>query len=243
MKRTASLLAALALAGCGTAERLGRIGRGPALAPAAAPVAPGWPPTLADPAPSSPVASASSSGSLFVDSQASLFRDLRARRPGDVLTVRVEIADRAALGNATTRSRTGSEAGGFGALFGLESLARRILGSDPARLVEGSTTSENGGQGQVARSETVTLTLAATVVSTLPNGNLVIRARQQTRVNQELRELVVEGIVRPQDVARDNSIRHTQIADARISYGGRGLIQDAQQPRWGQQLIDAISPF
>ncbi|QMW23706.1 flagellar basal body L-ring protein FlgH [Sandaracinobacteroides saxicola] len=252
----------LALASCGTVERVQSIGRGPTFTAAPPPVAPPWQSSLAEPAASgrtaerpaviqvprgtsaAPLLVPGVNGSLFHPAQGSLFRDQRAFREGDILTVRVDISDSAQLRQGTQRQRDGSESGGVSNLFGLEGALRQLLGGrDPAKLVQAQTASGNSGQGQVARSEAIAMTIAAVVVAVLPNGNFQVRGRQQTRVNQELRDLVIEGIVRPQDIARDNSVRHSQIADARISYGGKGLIQDAQQPRWGQQLIDAISPF
>jgi flagellar L-ring protein precursor FlgH len=89
----------------------------------------------------------------------------------------------------------------------------------------------------------VTLRVAATVAQVLPNGNLVVTGRQQVRVNSELRDLSVGGVIRPQDIASDNTVRHDRLAEARIAYGGRGTISDVQRPRLGQELLDIILPF
>ncbi|MDQ4421120.1 flagellar basal body L-ring protein FlgH [Sphingobium sp. DEHP117] len=238
----------LALSACGTWGRLKDVGRAPKLSETQAPPAPVAEPSLtqlstaqrggeaADP----PVAA---SASLFRNGAGALFQDQRASKVGDILTIRIDISDKASLSNATSRSRSGSEAGGASALFGLEKIVKRAIGVDSNNLVGSSTESSNDGKGSTARSETISMTMAAIVTAVLPNGNLVIKGRQESRVNFELRELLVSGIVRPQDVARDNSIRHTQIAEARISYGGKGQLTDAQQARWGQQLLDVLSPF
>jgi flagellar L-ring protein precursor FlgH len=81
------------------------------------------------------------------------------------------------------------------------------------------------------------------VTQVLPNGNLVVAARQEIVVNSELRELKVTGVVRPQDIASDNTVLHDRMAEARIQYGGRGQMTDLQSPRWGQQLMDILLPF
>ncbi len=250
MKRAALLLLPLlALSACGTWGRLKDVGRAPGLSETQAPPAPTAEPSLtqlstaqrggdaaADP-------QAAPSASLFRTGAGALFQDQRASKVGDILTLRIDIADKANVSNATSRSRTGSEEGGASAFFGLEKILKRAAGIDSNTLVGSATTSSNDGKGTTSRSETISLTMAAIVSAVLPNGNLVIKGRQETRVNFELRELLVTGIVRPQDVARDNSIRHTQIAEARISYGGKGQLTDAQQARWGQQLLNVLSPF
>jgi flagellar L-ring protein precursor FlgH len=186
---------------------------------------------------------AAPNASLFRTGAGAFFRDQRAGRVGDILTIRINVADKAAVDNTTTRSRSGSEKSGITALLGLETPIANLTGTDPSTLVDTNSTSQSSGAGNTSRSETINMTIAATVVGVMPNGNLVIRGKQEVRVNFELRELVVTGIVRPEDIARDNSIRHSQIAEARISYGGRGQLTDAQQARWGQQIYDALFPF
>jgi flagellar L-ring protein precursor FlgH len=115
--------------------------------------------------------------------------------------------------------------------------------ANPAVLVEASGSQNTDGNGTVKRTETVTLRLAATVTQVLPNGNLVVGGKQEVRVNNELRELAVQGVIRPQDIASDNTIRHDRLAEARIAYGGRGTLSDLQQPRLGSQLLDILLPF
>ena len=181
------------------------------------------------------------SASLFRSGASGFFRDQRAARVGDIVTIKINISDSATVGNSTTRSRDGSDKSGVSSLFGLEKLLPPSL--DPGSLLGTNSGSKTAGTGNIARSEKVDMTVAAVVSNVLPNGNLMVRGSQEVRVNSELRELTVTGIIRPEDIARDNSIQHTQIAEARISYGGRGQISDAQKMRWGQKVIDAVSPF
>jgi flagellar L-ring protein precursor FlgH len=249
VKLGALLAGILLLSGCGTVGRLKNIGRAPKLDPMEQVDTPavegslahvsaaqrgGYAQPLADPVPSA---------SLFRTGAGALFQDQRAVKVGDILTIRINISDKATVDNSTTRSRDGSENAGASSILGLEKIVKKIAGLDTSNLVTSNSKSKSTGTGNTTRSETVNMTIAAVVTAVLPNGNLVIRGRQETRVNFELRELLVSGIVRPQDIARDNSILHTQIAEARISYGGRGQLTDAQQARWGQQLMDVLSPF
>jgi flagellar L-ring protein precursor FlgH len=255
-KLLSSFALASLLAGCGTMGRLSNVGRAPKMSQAETPVAPRIEPSLGYQAAAhrgtsstgvsaSPVETAPGGASLFRTGAGAFFRDQRASRVGDIVTIKINIADRAVVDNSTTRTRTGSEKSGIAALLGLESKIGKILpgNPDPSALVDTSSNSSAAGAGNTARSEQISMTMAATVVDVLPNGNLLVRGRQEVRVNFELRELVVTGVIRPEDIARDNSILHSQIAEARISYGGRGQLTDAQQARWGQQIYDALFPF
>lgn len=228
MKKKMLLLAAATsvLSGCGSVDRLRNVGRPPAMTPMEEFVVPAFERSIATEGPSDRrVGSAAPSlpapapsASLFRAGAGTLFHDQRASRVGDILTIEINIADKANFSNTTARSRSGSENVGIGALLGLES----IIPGSPGSAVDASSKSQSGGQGSTTRSETINMTMAAIVTDVLPNGNLVIRGRQEMRVNYDLRELIVTGIVRPQDVGRTNTIAHSQIAEARISYGGRG---------------------
>lgn len=246
------VLIASTLSACGAVGHLKAVGKAPKLSPADEIAAPLIESSLGARgvafragASTAAIPAAPPNASLFRTGSGAFFRDQRAGRVGDILTVRINIADKAAVDNTTTRSRTGSEQSGISALLGLQApLAKLLPGAvDPAKLVDTNSTSQSNGAGNTSRSETINMTIAATVVGVAPNGNLLIRGKQEVRVNFELRELVVSGMVRPEDIARDNSIRHSQIAEARISYGGRGQLTDAQQARWGQQIYDALFPF
>ena len=186
-----------------------------------------------------------SANTLWRSGARAFFHDQRASKVGDILTVSVEIKDSGELANATATGRTSSFDGGVSHLFGLESTIAKVLPNapDPAHLITSGSTSKLDGSGSVKRSEAISLTLAAVVTGTLPNGNLVIQGRQEVRINQELRELTVAGIVRPEDISSVNTIKHTQIAEARVSYGGRGQVSRAQGTPPAQALAEKFSPF
>jgi flagellar L-ring protein precursor FlgH len=245
------LAALVPLAACGTAERLANVGRAPKMSPIEDVAAPAYEPSLGNqgyafrtPNGAAPV-EAQPSSSLFRTGSRAFFRDQRAARVGDILTVEINIADKAEVDNTTTRTRTNTENAQLPALLGLESQLSKVLPNavDPNNLVNAGSQSRSTGNGQTQRKEEIELTLAAIVTGVLPNGNLVIRGRQEVRVNFEVRELVIAGIVRPEDISRSNTIQHTQIAEARVSYGGRGQLTDVQQARYGQQVYDALFPF
>ncbi|WP_101067140.1 flagellar basal body L-ring protein FlgH [Roseovarius salinarum] len=183
--------------------------------------------------------------SLWRRGRDSLLGDRRARRRGDILTVVIEIDEQAEISNSTSRSRSGSESLGIPQLFGLPQRIDPDLpdGATLGNAVSVESSSASDGDGSVKRNEKLTLRIAATITRVLPNGVLAIEGLQEVRVNFEIRELLVSGYVRPEDISRQNEITYDKIASARISYGGRGHISDVQQPRPGQQVLDMILPF
>jgi flagellar L-ring protein precursor FlgH len=188
---------------------------------------------------------AASANSLWRTGARAFFIDQRAARVGDILTVQIDIDDSAKTTNSTSSSRTAGQKAGIPHLFGLENALGRLLpgGYDPANALETTSQSSNAGSGAVNRAEKISLTVAAVVTAVLPNGNLMIQGSQEVRTNTDLRQLTVAGIVRPEDISSSNTIRHTQIAEARISYGGRGDISRLQKTPAGQSLIERFQPF
>lgn len=232
------------LGACNALDRLQNIGGEPKLSPVGAEVALAshQPISMPMPAPEPEIYQANS---LWRQGARAFFKDQRARTIGDVLTVNVTIEDEASLENETSRSRTNNEDLGIGGFFGYENnLSRYLPGDvDGDSLVELDSDLSNQGRGNVSRNEDISLNVAAVVVQVLPNGNLVIYGRQEVRVNFEVRELYVGGVVRPEDITPDNLIVHDQIAELRVAYGGRGQLTDVQQPRYGSQVLDVILPF
>jgi flagellar L-ring protein precursor FlgH len=181
--------------------------------------------------------------SLWTGARNSLLGDRRAGERGDILTVVIEIDERAEMSNSTSRSRSAGESMEVPQLFGIPQRQNMPEGASAENPVDITSSSSSDGDGQVRRREKLTLRIAATVTDVMPNGVIRIQGSQEVRVNFEMRELLVSGFVRPEDITRDNQITYDKIASARISYGGRGQITDVQQPRWGQQVADIILPF
>ena len=245
LKQSVCLAAiAVALSACSAVDRVKNIGEAPALAPIANPVAqPGYQPVTmpTEQGPSGP----HMANSLWTPGARSFFHDPRASHVGDLLTIDITIADAAKISDTTSRTRTNSDDANLTNFFGLESELAKALpnAADPSSLVKMGSDTSNVGSGSVDRSENVNLTLAGLVTQVLPNGNLVVNGHQQVRVNYELRDLQISGIVRPEDITSDNTVSLSQIAEARVSYGGKGQITDMQQPRYGSQLFDVLMPF
>jgi flagellar L-ring protein FlgH len=230
------------LGGCSAIDRLRSVGEPPPLTAIENPVAqPGYKPVqMPMPAPQ-PVSF--NPNSLWRNGSRAFFKDQRAHQVGDIMTVKVKITDKAKYENETQRSRTNKEDSGVTDFIGsklINNPAKAIL---PGRILTADSSGSSEGKGSIDRKEELLTNVATVVTQVLPNGNLVIEGRQEIRVNFEVRELIVGGIVRPEDIESDNTIDSTKIAQARIAYGGRGQITDVQQPRYGQQVMDVILPF
>ena len=247
--RTARTLALLTLGAtmltaCGTADRLANIGKTPALSAIEDPSRnPNYQPVRL-PMPDAPVVDRQAN-SLWRAGSRAFFKDQRAARVGDILTVDIQINDRAQLQNSTQRNRTGTDSLGVPNFLGLETKLDNVLPNavDPTSLLSTNGSSTSNGDGQIQRQEQINLQVAALIVQVLPNGNMVVQGKQEVRVNYEVRELTLNGIIRPEDITSANTISYEKIAEARISYGGRGNVSELQQPRWGQQLLEVINPF
>lgn len=183
--------------------------------------------------------------SLWQSSRKGFFKDQRASGVGDILTVIIEIDDTAELTNETTRTRQNSENNSLNSALGYEAYLDKILPGAAVlpNLIDLAGQTNNVGTGEIEREEKIETRIAAVIADILPNGNMVIVGKQEVRLNFEVRELKVAGVIRPEDISPANAINYDQIAEARISYGGRGQISDVQQPRYGQQVLDIIYPF
>lgn len=230
--------------GCNTMQRLSEVGSPPEMTTPQNPVAqPGYQP-VSLPMPT-PIDASNAPNSLWASGNKSFFKDQRAAEVGDIITVSIDMSDSATINNKTSRTRSNSESANLSSFLGVESHLDKVLPEaiDPTNLVNGGSTSGSAGTGAISRDEDIELKIAALITQVLPNGNMVLQGRQEVRVNFEMRELLIAGIIRPEDITSDNSITYDKIAEARISYGGRGHISDVQQPRYGQQVYDILFPF
>lgn len=236
--------AALLLSGCNFFNRLAEIGEVPPMTRIQNPThAPDYRP-VSFPMPTA-VAQPHRPNSLWRAGARSFFKDQRASLVGDLVTVLITIDDKAEISNTSTRARSNTEDASINAFLGYESSLSRVLPEtiDPGSLFDIDSETSNSGSGTVDRSEEINLKIAAVVTQVLPNGNLVIHGRQEVRVNFDVRQLQVAGIIRREDITALNTISYDKVAEARIAYGGKGQIMDMQQPRYGMQVLDVLLPF
>lgn len=236
--------AGFGLGACNMLNRLSEIGDEPKLTTIQNPTTqPAYQPvTMPMPA---PVIAERQPSSLWRPGARAFLKDQRASNVGDVVTVVINLNEGAKISNDTKTNRTSGEKADANNFLGYETKLSKVFPSaiDPTALVDTSSTSSNEGSGSVDRKEQVTVSVAATITQVLPNGNLVVQGRQEMRVNYDVRDLQVAGVIRPQDISATNTIPFDQIAEARLSYSGHGQISDKQQPRYGEQIFDVLFPF
>ena len=187
-----------------------------------------------------------SDGSLWDDRGAlgAMFTNAKARRVGDIVTIRI-VESSSATNKATTKTdRSTSLSAGLDSFFGGE---KRYSGDspffNPFGKISGNIGSDFEGGGATQRSGDLTAYLTASVVDVLPNGNLIIEGNREVRVNHENQLITLTGMVRPRDISSDNVIQSTYVADARISYSGTGVVNDRQKPGWLVRVLDKVWPF
>lgn len=243
-KLIAIALVTVSLTACSATDRLANVGKEPDMTAIENPTTKEDYRAVSMPMPT-PKTEVREKNSLWASNRQTFFKDQRAATVGDILTVTLDIKDKAELDNETERTRASSEGASMNALLGYQADLAAVLPEavDNTNLAELGADSSHTGSGTIDREEKIKMKLAATVTQVLPNGNLVIQGRQEVRVNFEKRILELAGVIRPQDVGIDNAISYEKIAEARVSYGGKGQITDVQQPRYGQQVYDILFPF
>ena len=183
--------------------------------------------------------------SLWQTGSRAFFKDQRANRVGDVITILVEIDDKAKIDSNTKFDREATHKSALTNLFGMESKFKTFLPKtvDPTQLTNTSSNIKNTGRGLFDRKDTLSLKIGATIIQVLPNGNLVIQGRQEVLFEKQLRIIDVRGVIRREDIASDNTVPYSKIAEARIAYGGRGDVTDVSTVPWGQQVLNKIMPW
>lgn len=244
LKLAVTVIFIMTTASCKTLDRVANIGVSPELTNIENPNRTRGYKPISMPMPT-PMRATRQPNSLWQEGSRAFFKDQRASEVGDIITVVIAIEDEAQLDNRTRQDRSASENLGIGSLFGFQTLLEAVLPEPqtPDNLIDVDTSSANDGRGRINREETVNLRIAAVVTQQLPNGNLVLFGRQEIRVNFEIREVVVGGIIRPQDIASANTVSYDQMAEARIAYGGRGQLNDLQQMRYGSEVLQILMPF
>jgi len=183
-------------------------------------------------------------GSLWQGSSGGLVEDFKARVKGDTVTVVITETSSASKNATTDTVRTTALSAGIPNLLGLETNMTGIKNwMDLSNLLNANTSSKYDGSGSTTRTENLNATITARVIDVLSNGNLLIEGQRNIMVNHEDQIIVLEGTVRPQDISTDNIVNSAQIADARITYSGKGIVSDRQSPGWLMNIIDKVWPF
>ena len=183
-------------------------------------------------------------GSLWGDASSSFFEDVRARRVGDIITIVIEESANAARGASTKASSDSSAEAGVTALFGaLAKIVEKNPNITPEQLLGYSSSSSFDGKGSTSRSGTLSAVLPVRIKRKLPNGDFYLEGNKVVLVNDEESFLYMSGVVRPMDIAPDNSVLSSRVADVELEYTGRGVIADRQSPGWFSGILNKIWPL
>jgi flagellar L-ring protein precursor FlgH len=239
-----ALLSTVAVCGtsCSTVDKLSMIGQRPPLSPVSNPTTePGYKPVQM-PMPT-PQPATFNPNSLWRNGSRAFFKDQRAHQVGDLLTVKVNVNDTAQFQDQTQLTHTSTEDSGITNFIGANTIPHPAKAVLPGSILTADSNSQSNATGTINRQDQLLTNIAAVVTQVLPNGNLVIEGKQEIRLNSEMRELLVAGVARPEDIESDNTIDLPKIAEARVAYGGKGTLSNIQEPRYGQQALDLLLPF
>jgi len=229
-------------AGCSTIDKLKTIGEAPPLSPMENPTTkPGYKPVQMPMPTPQPVSF--NPNSLWRNGSRAFFKDQRAHQVGDLLTVKVNINDTAQFQDQTQVARSATEDSGITNFIGANTIVNPAKAVLPGHILTTDSNTQSNANGSINRTDQLVTNVAAVVTQLLPNGNLVIEGKQEIRLNTEMRELLVAGVVRPEDIDSDNTIELPKIAEARVAYGGKGTLSNIQEPPWGQQALEVLLPF
>jgi len=233
---------AVACTSCSTFEQLKHLGETPKLSPVQNPTTePGYKPVQM-PMPT-PQPATFNPNSLWRNGSRAFFNDQRAHQVGDILTVKVNINDTAEFQDQTQLTRSTTEDSQITNFIGANAIARPAKAVLPGSLLTADGNTQMNGNGTINRQDQLVTNVAAVVTQVLPNGNLVIEGKQEIRLNSEMRELLIAGVARPEDIDSDNTIELPKIAEARVAYGGKGTLTNIQSQPWGQQVTSVALPF
>lgn len=184
-----------------------------------------------------------SSGSIWQAASRSVTEDFKAFRRGDIITIVISETASASKKASTDTGRSSTINAGMPNFLGLEKAGILKNNMDLSKLINANVDSKFSGSGSTSRQENLTATISAKVIDVLANGNLLIEGRRNIKVNNEDQEIVLTGTVRTRDISTDNTVNSIYVADAKISYAGRGIISDRQSPGWLMNIVDKIWPF
>lgn len=197
-----------------------------------------------------------SNGSLYASRSMfnDFFIDTKARKVGDIVTVKISESSKATNSADTKTGRTSSLEAGIDTLFDIEDwYENRVLDEIPNKLprpnpfgnpsIKGNMSSDFDGSGSTTRSGDLNAFITCRVTELLPNGNLKIVGSREILVNHETQMIILSGIIRPRDIDDDNVILSTFVSDAKIAYSGSGIVNDRQRPGWLANLLNSVWPF